>query len=154
MDCLITNINVMIRFKFLILFLLVFAASMAFGQDEYQIQTVFKPGHRASGGYAAVSNKFTTIGDQYANMVELYGGWFINHRFLVGLQVAALTNDIKVPTEFSTSPDLDMSYQFGQFGLMTEYTLCVTPCHSPDIPRYGRRRFYSAVSKAQLGRWR
>jgi hypothetical protein len=107
----------------MLLIILAIAASAAFGQDDYQIRTIFKSGHKASGGYVAVSNKFTNLGDDYANMVELYGGWFVNHKFLLGLQVAALTNNIRVPQEFSSLPDEDMSYQFGQFGLMTEYTL-------------------------------
>jgi hypothetical protein len=112
-----------IRFKLLILFILMFSVSLCFGQDDYQISTLFKGGHRASGGYGALTNKFTRIKGEYANMAQVYGGWYVNHRFLLGISVAAVTNDIPVAPEFSTMPEVDMSYQYGQFGLMTEYTL-------------------------------
>jgi hypothetical protein len=111
-----------IRFKLLILFMLLFSASLCFGQD-YQINTLFRGGHHASGGYGALTNKFTRIKGEYANMAQVYGGWYINHRFLLGISVAAVTNNIPVAPEFSTLPGVDMSYQYGQFGLMTEYTL-------------------------------
>jgi hypothetical protein len=111
-----------IRFKLLILFMLLFACSICFGQD-YQMQTLFKGSHRASGGYGAISNKFTEIDGHFANMVEVYGGWYVNHKFLIGISGAAVTNDIPVAAEYSTMPGVDMSYEYGQVGLMTEYTL-------------------------------
>jgi hypothetical protein len=112
-----------VRFKLLILFILLLTASACFGQD-YEISTVFKgPRHKASGGYGAITNKFTEINGQYANMVEMYGGWYINHRFLLGIGGAAVTNNIQVPAEFATVPETDMSYAYAQFGLVTEYTL-------------------------------
>lgn len=112
-----------IRIKLLILFVLLFLANLAFGQD-YEIQTLFKSKpHRASGGYGALGNKFTKIRGEYANLAEIYGGWYINHRFLLGIEAAASTNDLRVPEIFSTLPGERMSYQYGQFGLMTEYTL-------------------------------
>lgn len=86
------------------------------------VETLFKTnGETHSGAYGAVSNKFTTIGGQFANMPELYGGWFINKKFLLGLEGAATTNFIPVPTSFSESPSSRMSYQYVQFGLLTEY---------------------------------
>lgn len=118
------NMAMSIRFKLLILFILMFSVSLCFGQDqEYQISTLFKGGHHASGGYGALTNKFTKINGEYANMAQIYGGWYINHRFLLGVSGAAVTNNIPVAPEHSTVPGVDMSYQYGQFGLMTEYTL-------------------------------
>jgi hypothetical protein len=112
-----------IRFKLLLIALFLLLVNMAFGQD-YQINTLFNAGtHRASGGYGALGNKFTYIRGEYANMAEVYGGWYINHRFLLGIEAAATTNNIDVPVQFSTRPGEKMSYEFGQFGLMTEYTL-------------------------------
>jgi hypothetical protein len=92
-------------------------------QDGYYIRTIFNTGARSSGGYAAMSNKFTRVGNEYANMVELYGGWYINHRFLVGIGAAATTNDIPVPSQHRTVSDLELSYEYGQVGLMTEYII-------------------------------
>jgi hypothetical protein len=94
-------------------------SSQLLAQDG-EIQTVFR-GSRGSGGYGALSNKFTTINGEYANMAEIYGGWFINKRFLLGVGGAAVTNNLRVPQQYRTLPDVDMSYEYGQFGLVTEY---------------------------------
>ncbi len=89
-----------------------------------EIETIFKTGGRThSGAYAAISNKLTTIGGQFANMPEIYGGWFINKKFLLGLEGAATTNYIPVPAQYSESQRGRMSYQYVQFGLMTEYVV-------------------------------
>lgn len=105
------------------LLLFLFASQVAWGQD-YQIKTLFKsPENRASGGYGAAVNKLTTINGQFVNIVEVYGGWYINHRFLLGAGGASLTNNLPVAEEFSVSPGENMSYQYVQFGLMLEYTL-------------------------------
>lgn len=107
--------------------LVALAASHSFAQEyetnRYHIRTLIKTGHKANGGFAALENKFTEINGHYANMAGIYGGWFINHRFLLGVAGAAVTNNIPVPEEFSTVAGVPMSYEYGQFGLMTEYTL-------------------------------
>jgi len=107
------------QFTLIAFFLCIGSCLTAFSQD---VETVFKGSriHR-SGGYAALSNKFTTINGEYANMPEIYGGWFVNSKFLLGVSVAATTNHIPVPYAFSESPNRKMTYQYGQFGLMTEY---------------------------------
>ena len=92
-------------------------------QNDYQIKTIFRSGHHASGGYGAIGNKFTTINGEFANLAEVYGGWYINHKFLFGIGAAAVTNNIPVPEENSTMPGTSMSYEYGQAGLMMEYTL-------------------------------
>jgi len=95
----------------------------AYAQDEsYQIQTVFKVG-KASGGFGALTNKFTSIDGNFANLAGVYGGWYVNHKFLLGIGAAGLTNEIPVPLQYSADPLRDMSYGYGQFGLMTEYVL-------------------------------
>ncbi len=109
--------------KIIAMLLIVFLYNSANAQD-YEIKTLIG-GHglRGSGGYGAVSNKFTRINGDYANLVEIYGGWYINHKFLLGVGAAAATNNIPVPAEFSSLPGFNMSYEYGQVGLMTEYTL-------------------------------
>lgn len=93
-------------------------------EDAYQIRTIFNNrGPNASGGYLGASNKFTTINGDYANLVELYGGWYINHRWLIGVGAAATTNNIPVAFQHSTNPGINMSYEYGQCGLMTEYVI-------------------------------
>lgn len=89
-----------------------------------QSQTIFGSGSlKHSSGYGAASNKFTRINGEFANMPELYGGWFINHKLLIGLEVAATTNRIPVLAENQEIDGDRVSYQYGQFGLMTEYSI-------------------------------
>lgn len=91
--------------------------------DNYQVQTLFRNGRRASGGYGVITNKFTSINGEFANLTGVYGGWYINHSFLLGLGAAALTNNIAVPLEHSTDPLRNMSYMYGQVGMVTEYVI-------------------------------
>jgi hypothetical protein len=88
-----------------------------------EVQTVFKRGIRSSGGYGAISNKLTTIRGDFANISGIYGGWYLNHKFLVGLEASAVTNDIRVPQQYSLDPNRTLSYGYGQFGLHTEYVV-------------------------------
>lgn len=106
------------KLNFLLAAVITFAAGKTFAQDD--IHTLFRRAHH-QGGYGAISNKFTQIGSSYANLVELYGGWYINRNFLLGAGASASTNYIPVPLEFSADPARDLSYQYGQVGLMTEY---------------------------------
>ncbi|MHA4740103.1 hypothetical protein [Dyadobacter sp. MSC1_007] len=100
------------------------ALTKTFAQDN---QTIFQNrGIYRSGGYAAISNKFTKINGDYANMAEIYGGWFINQRFMLGIGAAATTNHIPVPLNKQNFPGRKMTYQYGQFGLMTEYVFAST----------------------------
>ena len=92
----------------------------AFAQ-EGNVQTIFKGDLRSSGGYGAVTNKFTTIRGEYANLVGMYGGWYINHRFMIGVAAAASTNNLLVPQQFSTNPLKPRTWQYGQFGMVSEY---------------------------------
>jgi len=107
------------------LFLFAFCANFAFAQtpSDYHINTVFKNYGKRSGGYGAIGNKFTTIDGQFANMVDVYGGWYINHWFLLGIGASATTNNINVDPQYAAIPGIDMTYQYGQFGLMTEYVI-------------------------------
>lgn len=91
-------------------------------QAQNSVQTVFKHGLR-SGGYGALTNKFTTIGGKFANLSGIYGGWYINHTFMLGIGASAITNNLKVPAEYSVNPLHNMSYEYGQVGLMTEYVV-------------------------------
>lgn len=91
--------------------------------DDYQINTVFKPGRVAVGGYGAITNKFTSINGRFANLAGVYGGVYLNHRVMLGVSGAALTNDIRVPLEHSVQPLENLSYMYGQFGGIGEYVV-------------------------------
>jgi hypothetical protein len=111
-----------LRYGLVVLLLLVSISS--FSQEQHEIKTVFgKSGLKASGGYGAISNKFTTINGEFTDLVEIYGGWYINHRVLVGVGVAVITNNLPVPLEYRAVPGVRTSYEYGQCGLMTEYVL-------------------------------
>lgn len=88
-----------------------------------KINALFDSKIKSSGGYGAITNKFTEIRGEYANLAGFYGGWYINHKFLVGVGAAASTNNIRVPAQFSTDPTTNRTYQYGQFGLMSEYVI-------------------------------
>lgn len=91
--------------------------------DNNQIQSLFQTHSQSSGGYGAITNKFTYIDGHYANLVGVYGGWYVNHSFLLGISAAGLTNDIKVPFEHRAQPLDNLSYMYGQVGMMTEYVV-------------------------------
>ncbi len=122
-----------IQFKAILVVSAVLLATPLFAQEtdteewsrkrDDRIETVFKGGVSSVRGYGALANKFTTIRGEYANLVGAYGGVFINHQLMIGVGGAALTNRIKVPSEFSTAPLRDLNYEYGQFGLVTEYVV-------------------------------
>lgn len=103
-----------------ILFVVAFVAGAMIHGNAQEVQTLFKG---KATGYGALSNKFTKIGGDYANVVEVYGGVYLNHKFLIGLSGAASTNYLPVPPEYSVRPLDDLSYEYGQVGLVTEYVL-------------------------------
>lgn len=110
--------------KMLITFLAAIPLLFAQAQEEdnrHQIQTIFRPGR--AGAYGALSNKFTTLGGEFANITEAYGGVFINRQLMVGFGAAGSTNYIPVLPENSARPGARMSYGYGQAGLVGEYVL-------------------------------
>jgi hypothetical protein len=94
----------------------------ASGLRAQEIQTLFK-GTAPLGAYGAISNKFTSIRGEFANLAEVYGGIFIKRKMMIGLGAAALTNDLKVPDKYSVDPTRNMSWEYAQFGLMTEVVI-------------------------------
>ncbi len=111
----------MIAMKKTLAFLFLFFVALAVARAQ-EIQTVFGRG-RSTGGNVAFSNKFTTIGGDFANLSEVYGGAFINKQLMVGFGVAGSTNNIRVPQQYSVSPMQPMTYQYGQGGMMLEYVI-------------------------------
>lgn len=110
------------QLRAIVLIAFILAASVAVAQNG-NVHTVFKRGVLNSGGYGAITNKFTTIRGKFANISGLYGGWYINHKLLIGASMEAVTNNIRVPQIYSADPARGMSYEYGQFGLMTEYVI-------------------------------
>lgn len=106
-----------------------FLSASTFAQEndtkvpDSNIQTVFKGGTHSVRGYGAITNKFTYLGGEFANLVGAYGGVYINHQFMIGVGAAAMTNNLSVPLKYSANPLRDMSYEYGQVGLMMEYVV-------------------------------
>ena len=116
------------QLKAISLFVFVFAYGSLKAQnvpsnDSNQIQSLFETQGGGFGGYGALTNKFTYIDGRYANLVGVYGGWYINHSLLIGVSAAALTNDLVVPLEYRAEPLENLSYMYGQVGMMTEYVV-------------------------------
>lgn len=104
------------------LLILLFALSATYAASaQGDVQTIFKSSRVT--GYGAITNKFTSIGGDYANMVGAYGGVFIDRKVMIGVGGFSTTNKIIVPAEFSSIPGVEMSYGYVQTGLMTEYVL-------------------------------
>jgi hypothetical protein len=113
--------------KLILSLAIVFSVAVTKQVSAQDNQTIFKnSGIHKSGGYVALSNKFTNINGSFANMPELYGGWFINRKLMLGVGGAATSNYIPVPLVNQGFPANRMSYLYGQFGLMTEYVVAST----------------------------
>lgn len=109
--------------------LLTCLAFAGYSQESEGVRTLFSSPHK-SGGYGAISNKFTTINGGFANMPEIYGGWFVGKKFLLGVGGGATTNFIRVPQAVSASPGERMSYMYGQFGMVNEFVIASnSPIH-------------------------
>ncbi|MBL7740577.1 MAG: hypothetical protein JNK14_15265 [Chitinophagaceae bacterium] len=118
--------------------------------QEKKMNTLFDRKLRYSGGYGTLTNKLTTIRGDFANISGIYGGWFINHQFMIGLGAAASTNNIKVPLQYSTDPSQNRTYQYGQFGLMTEYVIASHKTFHVVLQAFGGAGF---TMQYQRHRW-
>lgn len=103
-----------------IILLLFLLSACSYAQRE----TVFE-GEMENGGFGGPVVKFTQVKGNFGVLVGGYGGWLINHQFLIGGGGFGLANDIRANTEvieilgFADRPKLD----FGYGGLILEYYL-------------------------------
>lgn len=118
---------------------------LSYGQE---VRSLFGGRLKSSGGYGALTNKITKINGDYANLAGMYAGWYINHKLMLGVAGAAVTNHIPVPEKFSKQPGVKMSYEYAQFGLMTEYVL-----GSNRIVHLGFQLFSGAAINTQYDRY-
>ncbi len=101
---------------YILLFLLLFSFNIL-PQDQTLIS-----GKLESGGYGAPVVKFTSIKDNFAVFVGGYGGWLINHTFLIGGGGYGLVNAIKLPgyVTFVGVP-YERKIMFGYGGVILEF---------------------------------
>lgn len=130
-----------------LLVLVILSGSIA--SQAQEVQSLLGGGRiKSSGGYGALTNKITEINGEYANLAGLYAGWYINHKFAVGVSGAAVTNHIPVPEKYNTVPGVKMSYEYAQFGLFGEYVL-----GSNRIVHVGFQLFSGAALNTQYNRY-
>jgi len=89
--------------------------------SQSDIQTVFKGSRPHVTGYGVISNKFTNIDGKYMNLSEVYGGVYLNRRVLLGIGGAASTNNLPVPQQYASVEGRQLSYEYVQFGMYSEY---------------------------------
>ena len=88
-------------------------AAPAFGRDETLIS-----GPVDHGGFGGPSIKVADLNGKTAFLMGGYGGWFINHAFMIGGGGYGMVNDLKAPFEVDGKT---LYYELGYGGLMFEY---------------------------------
>lgn len=100
----------------------VLALFMFSAQSFAQEQTLIN-GPIESGGFGGPVVKFSQVSNRFAVLAGGYGGWIINHSFLIGGGGYGLVNNIAASPAaqayFGTTSDLRT--QFGYGGLVLEY---------------------------------
>lgn len=86
----------------------------AFARDEVLIG-----GPLDYGGYGGVALKIAPVKDESGVFLGGYGGWYINHSFLIGGGGYGLVSKIKAPETGKNGETL--YYQMGYGGLVLEY---------------------------------
>lgn len=98
----------------LVLVLVCLLAGPASARDEVLIR-----GIESNGGYGGPVIKVAPIKNENGIFVGGYGGWYINHCFLIGGGGYGLANDVKAPV---TGPHGEtLYYEMGYGGLVFEY---------------------------------
>ncbi len=101
---------------YVILFLLI--PVLSFGQEQTLIS-----GKVENGGYGAPVVKFSTVKNHFAVFVGGYGGWLINHTFMIGGGGYGLASKIKGEQSAGLYYNFidDIKIDFGYGGLVLEY---------------------------------
>jgi len=108
-------------FKVMLLFLV--SSTLLLSQEDETLVDIGKIEH---GGYGALAINFTNVKNDIGVMVGGYGGWLINHSFMIGGGGFGLANNIEAPTAAqpqgakTTSEDL-LYLKEGYGGLILEY---------------------------------
>ncbi|MGE5362587.1 MAG: hypothetical protein ACM3SM_00565 [Bacteroidota bacterium] len=101
----------------LIIFLL--SCGLLQAQEE---ETLLGSGKIHHGGFGGPVVKFARVKNEFGVLVGGYGGWLINHTFMIGGGGYGLSNRIKADKQIqSLSPGKTQYIQFGYGGLMLEY---------------------------------
>lgn len=104
--------------KIIIIVCIVVFSGLSFSQEETLLS-----GKIENGGYGAPVVKFSRVKNNFALFVGGYGGWLINHTFLIGGGGYGLVNKIKgeQSAQYIYGYWDDVKIQFGYGGLYLEY---------------------------------
>lgn len=95
----------------------------AFAQEaEKQKQETLFAGEVEHGGYGGPVLKVGSVKKEAAVFVGGYGGWFINHTFMIGGGGYGLANNITASADAPLINNRTPSIGFGYGGLVMEYT--------------------------------
>ncbi len=98
--------------------LLCTAATLTASDEQ---ETLFS-GDIEHGGYGGPVVKLASVKGKPSVLVGGYGGWFINHTFMLGGGGFGLVNNIAAPTEAGLISNQQPSIGFGYGGPMIEFT--------------------------------
>lgn len=103
-----------------VLALMLLTSSKLFAQEMPKSQSLIEAKSKNTG-YGALSTIFTEFNDEFAVFTGGYAGWYMNHKFMIGVGgYGMVTNHYgTVNSETSTTPK---EYRMGYGGLVTEYT--------------------------------
>src|SRR5690606_19509939 len=102
--------------KTAILIFTLFTTVLTYAQE---IQTVFNS--QRVTVYAALTNKFTAIRGDFANMLGAYGGVYITRIVMLGLRGFATKHHNSKTTEFRSCQDTLYRYGYVQSGMITDW---------------------------------
>ncbi len=101
-----------------ICFILVALSFSLFAQSE---ENLIQLGEIESSGYGAATMKFSSIKGEFALLMGGYGGWLINHKFMIGGGGSGLVNKIEAPEDAGLDASKQYYLQVGYGGFMMEY---------------------------------
>jgi hypothetical protein len=104
---------------FVIIFLIV-TGMIGYSQEETLLDENFE-----SSGYGGPVVKFTQIKDEFGLLIGGYGGWLINHTFMIGGGGYGLVNKIKANPEaqdlYYSFTGRPLNIEMGYGGVILEY---------------------------------
>ena len=98
--------------------LIVIACCLWTSMHAQEFDTVLGKGTtKVSGAYGVASQKFSSIDNQFANLIGGYGGIHFNHNWMIGAGAYTLLNGRTINFENDPNTNRQLTY----IGLITEY---------------------------------
>jgi hypothetical protein len=107
--------------KKLIFVAVLLTSTQLVAQDGGGNETWLGKGKLVSTGYGALSTQYTRLNEKSAVFTGAYGGWMINHKFMIGLAGYGLATNHQ-GFDAMGEADKQNELKMGYGGLMLEYT--------------------------------